>query len=360
MNGLPTSWVVPSKVTRPSSMTSRSADCVFGEARLISSARTTEANTGPRWNSNSCVFGSRIDTPVTSEGSRSGVNWIRALLACTAAASERASCVLPVPGTSSRSTWPPLSIVVTTSRITLALPTTATPTAETIFSKVSANHAACSGVIVVCCSVVVMGMLRLRDVGTVVGRGSPGERVAHVDPVAGDADGHPLPGVAAVAHGLVAAVAGEVRGVGAPRVRALVRGREPDGVAPAGEVPVVEGEVVAARGVAAAGGGALLHRHAGLGLRLGIRLRGRRRRWRRRRGVGGHRRVGRPHRPVRPLGADLRAVAGAPVAVRDPVRAGGRHGLRAAPTARAVVDPKRDARDLATVARRRRPAEGGS
>ena len=137
-------------------MTSSSADCVLGEARLISSARTTEAKTGPRWNSNSWVLGSRIDTPVTSEGSRSGVNWMRELVVRTAAASARASWVLPVPGTSSSSRCPPLSIVVTTSRTTFALPTTATPTAETIRSKVSANHAACSGVIVVCCSVVVM------------------------------------------------------------------------------------------------------------------------------------------------------------------------------------------------------------
>jgi hypothetical protein len=38
-------------------MTSRSADWVFGEARLISSARTIVAKIGPGWNSNSrCVL----------------------------------------------------------------------------------------------------------------------------------------------------------------------------------------------------------------------------------------------------------------------------------------------------------------
>nr|KEP24322.1 hypothetical protein DA06_18540 [Georgenia sp. SUBG003] len=64
-------------------MTSRSADWVFGEARLISSASTTLAKIGPSWNSKVCVFGSKIDTPVTSEGSRSGVNWTRLLFACS-------------------------------------------------------------------------------------------------------------------------------------------------------------------------------------------------------------------------------------------------------------------------------------
>jgi hypothetical protein len=54
--GLPTSCAWPSTVTRDSSMTSSSADCVFGEARLISSASTIDANTGPRWNSNAPVF----------------------------------------------------------------------------------------------------------------------------------------------------------------------------------------------------------------------------------------------------------------------------------------------------------------
>ena len=43
-------------VTRPSSITSSSADCVFGEARLISSASTMVANTGPSWNSKTCFF----------------------------------------------------------------------------------------------------------------------------------------------------------------------------------------------------------------------------------------------------------------------------------------------------------------
>ena len=35
------------------------------------------ANTGPGWNSNCPVSWLKIVTPVTSEGSRSGVNWMR-------------------------------------------------------------------------------------------------------------------------------------------------------------------------------------------------------------------------------------------------------------------------------------------
>jgi hypothetical protein len=58
-------------------MTSSSADCVFGEARLISSAMTMLAKIGPGWNSKPRLAWLKIVTPLTSEGSRSGVNWIR-------------------------------------------------------------------------------------------------------------------------------------------------------------------------------------------------------------------------------------------------------------------------------------------
>ena len=66
-----------STVTWRSSIASSSADCVFGDARLISSASTTLANTPPGRNSNSLVARFQTDTPVTSDGSRSGVNWMR-------------------------------------------------------------------------------------------------------------------------------------------------------------------------------------------------------------------------------------------------------------------------------------------
>ena len=55
MKGSGTWCVTPSTVTCPSSITSSRADWVLGEARLISSARTMLANTGPGWNSN-CDF----------------------------------------------------------------------------------------------------------------------------------------------------------------------------------------------------------------------------------------------------------------------------------------------------------------
>ena len=58
-------------------MHSSSADWVLGEARLISSPTTTLAKTPPGRNSNSRVSWLKTDTPVTSLGSRSGVNWIR-------------------------------------------------------------------------------------------------------------------------------------------------------------------------------------------------------------------------------------------------------------------------------------------
>ena len=58
MNVSPTLCGTPSTVTRPSSMTSSSADWVLGEARLISSARTMVAKIGPGWNSNFLMFGS--------------------------------------------------------------------------------------------------------------------------------------------------------------------------------------------------------------------------------------------------------------------------------------------------------------
>ena len=109
-NGTPTGCEMPSTVTLPSSMTSSSADCVFGLARLISSASTMLAKTGPAWNSNAPDFWSYTVMPVMSPGSRSGVNWMRVFVPCTDWASARASEVLPVPGTSSSSTWPSLSI----------------------------------------------------------------------------------------------------------------------------------------------------------------------------------------------------------------------------------------------------------
>ena len=82
---------MPATVTCSSAIASSSADCVFGVARLISSASSTCANTGPRAKTNSrwpsCSMSMRV--PVMSAGIRSMVNWMRLKLRFSACA-ERA------------------------------------------------------------------------------------------------------------------------------------------------------------------------------------------------------------------------------------------------------------------------------
>ena len=68
---------MPSTVTWRSAIASSSADCVFGEARLISSPSTMLAKIGPGRNSNVAVARFQTVTPTTSDGSRSGVNCTR-------------------------------------------------------------------------------------------------------------------------------------------------------------------------------------------------------------------------------------------------------------------------------------------
>ena len=94
---------MPSTVTCRSSMHSSRADWVFGEARLISSPTTMLAKMPPGRNSNSRVSWLNTETPVTSEGSRSGVNWMRRTEQSMERASALLSMVLPTPGTSSMS-----------------------------------------------------------------------------------------------------------------------------------------------------------------------------------------------------------------------------------------------------------------
>ena len=66
--------------------------------------------------------------PSTSEGSKSGVNWIRRKEQSILAAMARARSVLPTPGTSSIRTCPSASRATTASRITSGLPRTTSPT----------------------------------------------------------------------------------------------------------------------------------------------------------------------------------------------------------------------------------------
>src|SRR5438045_889676 len=89
-------------------MHSSSAACVFGEARLISSTSRRLAKTGPGRNSNSFVRWSKTLTPVTSDGSRSGVNCMRENEQSSERASAFASIVFPTPGKSSMIRWPSL------------------------------------------------------------------------------------------------------------------------------------------------------------------------------------------------------------------------------------------------------------
>src|SRR5438874_6205726 len=87
-------------------MHSSSADCVFGDARLISSTSSRFANTGPGRNSNSFDRWLKTFTPVTSDGRRSGVNCMREKETSSERASALASIVFPTPGKSSRIRWP--------------------------------------------------------------------------------------------------------------------------------------------------------------------------------------------------------------------------------------------------------------
>src|SRR3989440_5387692 len=148
MNGWPTGCSTPSTVTCPSSITSRRADWVFGDARLISSASTIEWKIGPGMNSKRRVLWSYTCTPVTSDGSRSGVNCMRAWDPLMVLASALASEVFPVPGKSSSNRCPSDSRQVNASRTTKSLPRIAPLTLATIRSNVSLNRAACSVVTV--------------------------------------------------------------------------------------------------------------------------------------------------------------------------------------------------------------------
>jgi hypothetical protein len=122
MNGESRKYVVPSTVTCFSSMHSSRADWVLGEARLISSPTTMLAKMPPGRNSNSLVSWLKIDTPVTSDGNRSGVNWMRRTLQSMERASALLSIVLPTPGTSSIRRWPSESSTTSASLATSGLP----------------------------------------------------------------------------------------------------------------------------------------------------------------------------------------------------------------------------------------------
>src|SRR5262245_22990257 len=122
MNGSGSVKRLRSTETRRSLIASSRADWVFGVARLISSARTTLAKSGPGTNSKICVFWLKIDTPMMSEGRRSLVNWMRWKARPSERARAWARVVLPTPGTSSTSTCPLASRQTVARRMTSRLP----------------------------------------------------------------------------------------------------------------------------------------------------------------------------------------------------------------------------------------------
>ena len=83
-------------------MASSSAACVLGGVRLISSASTRLAKIGPRRKRSSAPRSAIV--PVTSEGSMSGVNWMRRKSSPSARAVAFASSVFATPGGPSSST----------------------------------------------------------------------------------------------------------------------------------------------------------------------------------------------------------------------------------------------------------------
>ena len=89
-------------VTRCSCIASSSALCVFGVARLISSASTMFAKIGPLLElerlARRRASSSMTVVPMMSAGIRSGVNWMRENSRPSASASVRTSIVLPRPG----------------------------------------------------------------------------------------------------------------------------------------------------------------------------------------------------------------------------------------------------------------------
>ncbi len=115
-------WLTPSAVTWPSSIACRKADWLRVGARLISSASSRSVKIGPGTNSKRPSPGWYTLPPSTSAGNRSDVNCTRLNSTPSARARPLASVVLPTPGTSSSSTCPPASAVISNSSSTAPSP----------------------------------------------------------------------------------------------------------------------------------------------------------------------------------------------------------------------------------------------
>src|SRR5438093_689899 len=113
-------------VTRCSCIASRSAACVLGGVRLISSARTMLLKIGPGAKT-ICrlpvdVSSWMMSVPVMSEGIRSGVNWMRVNFSSSTCARVWISNVLASPGTPTMRLLPPTKSVFSTSSMTSCWP----------------------------------------------------------------------------------------------------------------------------------------------------------------------------------------------------------------------------------------------
>ena len=117
----------PITVTVCSCIASSSALCVFGVARLISSAKIMLLKIGPGWKLNvefPLSSFTMMFVPVTSAGIRSGVNWMRENGRLKTRPSVRTRRVFPTPGTPSSSTFPPAIIAITVPSTTSFCPIT--------------------------------------------------------------------------------------------------------------------------------------------------------------------------------------------------------------------------------------------
>src|SRR5574343_1249421 len=133
--GVGSARVAPSLDTCRSSIASSSADCVFGEARLISSASSSCVKIGPGWKTNSPLSLTNMAAPVRSPGSRSLVNCTRLNDRPSVLASAWASTVLPMPGRSSSSRWPRAIRPAMASLTAWLLPSRTLLTADSALSR---------------------------------------------------------------------------------------------------------------------------------------------------------------------------------------------------------------------------------
>ena len=144
-------------MTRCSCIASSSADCVFGVARLISSASTRLLKIGPCWNRKrrSPPSSTMMFVPMMSAGIRSGVNWMREKPRSSASAMVRTSIVLPSPGTPSSSACEPAIRLISVCRTSWCCPTMYAPTSVSMRVAISAKRSGASSSVAGAVAVVV-------------------------------------------------------------------------------------------------------------------------------------------------------------------------------------------------------------